>query len=110
MADPDFIVTELVAVDPDGSQFDVVVRVGKPFPDDGPHVCVIQMEGVDDMPRRIYGEGPMQALHLGLQLVKENLSYLEERGARLYLRGEDPAGEAFDWRRFWYGCGDAAAR
>jgi hypothetical protein len=110
MADPDFIVTELVAVNPDGTLFDVVVRVGKPFPDDGPHVCVIQMDGVDDKPRRIYGEGPMQALHLGLQLVKENLSYLEVRGARLYLRGEDPAGEPFDWRRFWYGNGDPAAR
>jgi hypothetical protein len=105
MADPDFILTKIVAVDADGSTFDVVIRIGKPFPDNGPHVCVVQMDGVaDDQPRRTYGEGPMQALHLGLQFVKENLSYLEERGVRLYLRDEDAPDEPFDWRRFWYGC------
>ena len=108
--DPDFIVTELVAVNPDGSQFDIIIRIGKPFVDDGPHVCVTQMAGVDDKPRRTYGEGPMQALHLALQRVRENLAFVEQRGARVYLRGEDLAGEPFDWRRFWYGEGNPQAK
>ena len=108
MADPDFIVTEMIAVNPNGSQFDIVVRAGKPFADGGPYVCVIQMYGVEDRPRRIYGEDPMQALHLGLQLVKENLTFVEERGARLYLRREDLKGEPLNWRQFWYGNGAAA--
>jgi hypothetical protein len=103
MADPEFIVTEMVAVDPDGSRFDVVVRVGKPVPDDGPYVCVIEVEGIEDEPRRTYGADPMQALHLGLQLVRENLTFAEQRGLRLYMRGEDLAGVPYDWRRFWYG-------
>ena len=108
MGSPDFIITEMIAVNLDGSRLDVVVRIGKPFSDNGSYVCVVQIDGIRDNPRRVYGEEAMQALHLGLQLVKEELGFLEKHGAHFYLRGEDTTGEPFDWRLFWYGSGDPA--
>jgi hypothetical protein len=103
MSDPEFIVEQLVAVRPDGSRFDVVLRVGKPYADNGPHSCVVQLSPLDHKPVRICGEGPMQALFLGLRFIRLRLVAEEEdRGIRFFGTG-DGAKEPMDWRHFWYG-------
>lgn len=48
---------------------------------------------------RVYGEGSMQALHLGLQMVRIHLEDEESRGVRFAWPAD---GEPFDWRRFWF--------
>jgi hypothetical protein len=104
MNDTEFIIEQFVAVRPDGSRFDVVLRVGKPYLDDGPHACVVQVSPLDHKPVRICGEGPMQALFLGLRYVRHRLIAEEEdRGVRFHWAGADTPDEPMDWRFFWYG-------
>lgn len=101
MSDPAFIIEQLVAVRPDGSRFDVVLRVGKPYEETGPHACVVQVSPLDRKPARIYGQGPMQALFLGLRYVRQRLAAEEEdRGIRFFGTGDDAP---MDWRHVWYG-------
>ena len=103
MSGLEFLVEHLTAVRRDGSRYDVVVRVGKPYPDNGPHACVIQVTPLDREPVRIYGEGPMQALFLGLQYVRTRLAGEEDyQGVRFFESGVE-AQEPKDWRHFWYG-------
>lgn len=107
MNELDFIAEELLAVRPDGTQFLVIIRVGRPYrdapeddPNDNTHACLVQCEGIDRKPLRIYGEGAMQALHLGLKAIKLHLECGEADGLR-YASPQN--GEPHDWRRFWYG-------
>lgn len=103
---PDFIVEKLIAVRPDGRRFDVTIRVGKPYADDGPNACLVQVDPFDPKPLRTFGEGPMQALFLGLRLVRRRLIAEEEdRGVRFFFQtGEDvDVIEPCYWRHFWYG-------
>jgi hypothetical protein len=85
MVEPDFITEELSAVHPDGKRSTVVVRIGKPFrdapagdPHNNTHVCPVQLQGIDDESFRVYGEGPIQALHLGLSKVQIDLEHCQE--------------------------------
>ncbi len=103
MADSNFVIANLLGINPDGTRFDVVIHVGKPVLDDRCYACSVQLIGINDKPRRIYGEGPMQALFLGLKFVRLHLELEEERGVRFFAPGEEISGEPFDWRRFWYG-------
>jgi hypothetical protein len=109
MPDPDFIVEKLLALRPDGTRCEVVVRVGKPFEDPpakGTYACVVQCSGggtpddEDNEPTRACGEGPMQALHLGLWAVRARLERLEEDHGLRFVFPE--SGEPRNWRRFWY--------
>lgn len=115
MNEPDFITEELIAVRPDGTRSTVVVRVGKPTkdaptddPENNTHVCLVRCDGVDGGPLRVYGEGPMQALHLGLQAVRLYLECAEaDDGLRfVWPRTDEPC----NWRQFWYDDGRPPAR
>ena len=112
MTESDFITEELSAVHPDGRQIAVVVRVGKPFkdaqagdPHNDTHVCPVQLQGIDDEPFRVYGEGPIQALHLGLSKVQVDLEYCQET---LGLRFVWPDGTTRDVKAGWWNGGPAA--
>ena len=106
MTESDFIVEELLAIRPNGTKFHVLIRVGKPFKDgpaddllDNTHVCLVECEGIDLKPLRVCGEGPMQALHLGLKYIWIHLDLAETDGLRFVWPGTE---EPFDWRKFWF--------
>lgn len=106
-ADADFVTEELLAVRRDGTRAVVTVRVGKPVKDTRadedsdkcPYVCLIQCDGTSAKPKRVFGEGPMQALHLGLMMLRLDLECEESDGVRFIW----PDGEPHDWGQFWFG-------
>lgn len=103
MNDADFITDHLTAVYPDGTRSVIDVRVGRPRKDDGAYVCLVQAPGLSKA-IGIFGESPMQALHLGLKIVRVHLELLEEKsGVRFVYPSTDTS---HDWRQFWYGDGD----
>jgi hypothetical protein len=101
MADNEFITDQLTAVHPDGTRSVVAICIGKPSKDEAEtYVCHIRAPGLGK-PIGIYGEGPMQALHLGLKMVRRRLElFEEEQGVRFVFPETD---EPNDWRAFWYG-------
>jgi hypothetical protein len=112
MMEPDFITEELSALHPDGRRATVIVRIGKPFkaapandPDNNTHVCPVQLDGIDDKPFPVHGEGPIQALHLGLSKVQVDLECCQET---LGLRFVWPDGAMRDVKVGWWNGGPAA--
>jgi hypothetical protein len=107
MEDPDFLVETLTAQHPDGTRSEIVIRLGKPVPlaeNPDTYVCRLHIEGIRDQPRpdgvRVYGGGPLQALHLTMVTLRTDLEIFEENsGARMVFPG---TGEPHDWRRFWF--------
>jgi hypothetical protein len=106
MDEPNFILETLCAVRPDGTPAAITVRLGKPTKDardDDPksntYQCVIHCEGLDAAPRVVYGEGPMQALHLGLKMIRVQLESAEAGGLRFIW---PDTGEPQDWQQLWY--------
>ena len=101
MPDTDFITEEMTALHSDGTRSVVYVRIGKPFKDPGgAYTCVIEAPG-RQKPLEIHGEGPMQALHLGLKIVRRHLEWFEEERNARFIDPE--TGEDIGWRQFWYG-------
>jgi hypothetical protein len=103
MTDTDFIVDQLTAVFPDGTRSLVEVRIGKPFKDDpASYKCIIEATGAGRA-IGIGGESPMQALHLGLKMLRVQLELFEkDHGVRFVC---PDTGETDDWRRYWFGEG-----
>jgi len=75
---------KLIEVAPSGTRAPIHVKVGCPHPDNrGAWACPILVDGLDSKPRDIYGEDSLQALWLGLRLVRTHLEEVLERGNRL---------------------------
>jgi hypothetical protein len=98
-----FVEQPLIAIDIDGHRSEVIIRVGKPMPCDGPYACEIEIMGLDVTPHRIFGGDPMQALHLALQMIRVLLEIRERHGGvRFHSIDESADALPFDWRRTWY--------
>jgi hypothetical protein len=82
----------------------VHVEVGRPHADGrGAWACPILVDGPDSKPRDIYGEDSLQALCLGLRLVRTHLEGVLERGSRL-VHSED--GSEFPLDAYFEGFSD----
>lgn len=110
MTESDFIFEELCGVRADGTRSTILVRVGKPTKDarcDDPgantYQCMIHCGGPEVKPCLVYGEGPMQALHHGLKIIRALLELNEAGGLRFIW---PDTGESNDWRQFWFGEGN----
>ncbi len=80
----------LVEVAPEGTRTPIHIEVGRPHPDGrGAWACPILVDGLDSKPRSIYGEDSLQALCLGLRLVRTHLKGVLERGSRLVQSDDD---------------------
>ena len=80
---------KLVEVAPSGRRTPINVEVGRPHPDSrGAWACPVLVDGLDSKPRDIYGEDSLQALCLGLRLVRTHLEGVLERGSRLVYSDE----------------------
>ena len=103
MDNADFIIAELVAVEPGGTRLAFAIRVGKPLRDNRCYACAVQFISIFDEVRRIYGGDSMQAMVLALEFVKFHLKMAENRGVRFFEPDADINGESFDWRQIWFG-------
>ncbi len=75
---------KLVEISLSGTRTSIHVEVGCPRPDGhGAWACAIRVDGLDGKARDIYGEDSLQALCLGLRLVRSHLEGVLERGSRL---------------------------
>lgn len=64
----------------------IAIRIGPPEPCDGPHGCLYELVAgtYAEGPRRIYGEGPLQALLLTLSFVATRIEgALRASGGRI---------------------------
>ena len=81
---------KLVEIALSGTRTPIHVEVGSPHPDGrGAWACSILVDGLDSKPRDIYGEDSLQALCLGLRLVRTHLEGVLERGGRLVHSDDD---------------------
>jgi|ERR1043166_150465 hypothetical protein len=81
---------KLVEVAPGATRTPIHIQIGCPHPDGrGAWACAIFVEGLDSKPRNIYGEDSLQALCLGLRIVRAYLEGVLERGHRLVDPDDD---------------------
>jgi len=82
---PQFVACEeLVWIKADGSETEVVARVGAPYPDgDGAFFCPVELSGVDGRYPDIGGSGSLQSLCLAVRLLSTRLGHLLEDGERI---------------------------
>src|SRR4051794_38267402 len=74
---------ELSALFPDGRVVPIRMRVGRPHPrPTGEWACPVEVDGLPSWQgsRDIFGEGPLQALTLGLRLLRSALLDAAVRG------------------------------
>ena len=75
---------ELVEVAADGSRIPMRIELGQPRPDGrGTWACLVSVDGYDRHAKNIYGGDSLQALCLGMQMVRLHLDSALERGSRL---------------------------
>ena len=81
---------KLVEISLGGTRTPINVEVGCPRPDGrGAWACAVRVDGLDSKARDIYGEDSLQALCLGLRLVRSHLEGVLERGSRLVGSDDD---------------------
>jgi hypothetical protein len=89
----------IVAIEPDGTEQEVTLRIGTPFeisPDEW--ACACAMQGCHESLGPIHGIDAWQAIQLALNLQQQLLGYMEEDGTRfLYPDSREPLslGELF---------------
>jgi len=81
---------ELVEVAADGSRTRLRIELGQPHPDGrGAWACLVSVDGYDCHAKDIYGEDSLQALCLGMRMVRLHLECALDRGCRLVHTDED---------------------
>jgi hypothetical protein len=84
---------EFIWVTADGTRSPIEAKVGRPYLVGATEwACPCEIEGLDGAYPDVSGEGSLQALCLGLGLIRKRLVHLVESGGRLL----DPQGNAVD--------------
>jgi len=80
----------LVAVRPTGERFEVVATIGRPY-QRGPEewACAVSLEGLHGKLAEMVGGSSLQALCLGVTLVRRLLSGFVEDGGKLFYPGTE---------------------
>jgi hypothetical protein len=75
---------ELVEITSNGSRIPLRIEIGQPRQDrGGVWACLVSVEGYDCHAKNIYGEGSLQALCLGMRMVRHHLDCALNRGSRI---------------------------
>ena len=74
---------DLVGVDPDGSQFKIMIKIGRPYAQADEWVCPIGAIGLHPELREVRANDSFQALIRGLQLLQQVLKYFIGDGGRI---------------------------
>jgi hypothetical protein len=92
---------QVVEVAADGSRILLRMELGQPRPDGrGAWACRVSVDGYDHYAGDIYGEDSMQALCLGLRMVRLQLELALARGSRLVNADADTE---FPWQAYFQG-------
>ncbi|MBL6751598.1 MAG: hypothetical protein ISP90_13815 [Nevskia sp.] len=86
-------VRDLVAESPDGTRFNVTLRIGAPRP--GNHndwVCSIETEGMSPRLSDSHGTDSMQALLLAISSARSRLNRFAKDGGKFYWPGDEASG------------------
>jgi hypothetical protein len=88
--EPQFIATEEITwLKRDGSEVQIVARVGVPYAmNGGGWRCPAELEGADSRYPDIAGESSMQAINLAMRLIASRLGHLLQDGERLVYSGD----------------------
>ncbi len=90
---------EIIGVDSDGTRFNIIAKVGKPYAVDGkysPWACPISLEPLYKNLSDIHGIDSFQSSYLALKLIIYLLKSFKEKGWKLqYMTGEDFLPEAY---------------
>lgn len=81
---------DLAEIAATGRRTSIRVEIGRPHPDPrGGWACPVLVDGLDGKVRDIFGEDSLQALCLGLRIVRVHLACVLERGSRLVDARDD---------------------
>ena len=103
MSQKEFIAErKLRAVNPDGSVFKVVARLGKPYPiSKNEWACSVSLEGLNNNLADQHGIDSWQALQLSSKLVAELLANFVNKGGKLFLHGDEEEISSEELRHFF---------
>jgi hypothetical protein len=90
--------SEYVGIAPNGRKLDITVTVSKAVwdPERSHAKCRVELEGLYDELPVIGGGDTFQATWLALRLARDLLVDFQERGGKLYHRGDDECAEPYD--------------
>jgi len=75
---------DLIGIDPEGSKFQIMLKIGKPYAVDNGHwVCPVGAIGLYRRLRDVRGKDPLQALVRAFKLLRQMLEYFIDDGGRL---------------------------
>ena len=79
---------DLLGIDPDGSQFKIMLKIGKPYAENNEWVCPIGAIGLHTELREVRASDSFQALMRGRKLLQQILKFYLGDGGRI-LSPED---------------------
>ena len=86
-------VRDLIAESPEGTRFNVTLRIGAPRP--GNHddwVCSCEVAGMSPRLTDMHGIDSMQALLLAINLARGQLNHFANSGGKFYWPGDEASG------------------
>ena len=86
---------DLVGIDPDGSRFKIMIKIGKPYAEGDEWVCSIGAIGLHPELRQVRANDSFQALMRGRRLLQQILEFFIDDGGRI-LSPEDHAPVSLD--------------
>ncbi len=86
---------DLIGLDPDGSRFTIMLKIGRPYAEKDQWVCPIGAIGLHPELREVRANDSYQALMRGCKLLRQILEFYLDDGGRL-LAPEDQSPLSLD--------------
>ena len=80
---------DLIGINPDGSRFKIMLKIGKPHTVDGGWACSAGAIGLYTRLREIRGEDSFQTLLQAVKFLKQLIEYFIDDGGSLLLPDEE---------------------
>lgn len=76
---------DLVGIDPDGSRFKIMLKIGRPYTEGDVWVCPIGAIGLHPEMREVRADDSFHALMRGRRLLRQILEFFLDDGGRVLL-------------------------
>lgn len=101
MSDEWIAVSDLIAVDANGTRRDVVLRIGMPRPaKSADWMCPVDLQGLESQPIEIFGVDSLQALGLAYAFVGRMALAFEQAGGQFEFADGEPVSMVEYFLRF----------
>ena len=74
---------DLVGIDPDGSRFKIMIKIGRPYTEGEEWICPIGAIGLHPELREVRANDSFQALMRGRKLLQQILEFFIDDGGRI---------------------------